>query len=59
MVKLLSLALGVAATLGLAAGPKTDRWLSSAQFETVSTLTTGAVLLVLATAARRQLVRKD
>ena len=59
MVKFMSLALAVAATLGLAAGPRTGLGLSSAQFETLSTLTTGAVLLVLATAARRQPVRKD
>ena len=58
MVKFMSLALAVFATLWLAAGPKTVLWLSSAQFETISTLTTGAVLLVLASAARRQAVRK-
>jgi hypothetical protein len=55
----MSLALAVFATLGLAAGPQTGLWLSSSQFETVSTLTTGAVLLVLASAARRQAVRKN
>ena len=59
MVKFMSLAFAVVAALGLAAGPKTGHWLSSAQFETVSTLTTGAVLLVLASAARRQPVRKN
>jgi len=59
VVKFMSLAFAAAATLGLAAGPRTGHWLSSAQFETVSTLTTGAVLLVLATAARRQTVPKD
>ena len=59
MVKFMSLALAVFATLGLAAGPNTGLWLSSSQFETVSTLTTGAVLLVLASAARRQAVRKN
>ena len=58
MVKFMSLALAAAATLGLATGPKTGLWLSSAQFETISTLTTGAVLLVLATAARKRLLRK-
>ena len=59
MVKFMSVALAAAATLGLAAGPRSALWLSSAQFETVSTLTTGAVLLVLAAAVRRQTVRKD
>jgi hypothetical protein len=59
VVKFMSLAFAMAATLGLAAGPKTGLWLSSAQFETVSTLTTGAVLLVLASLARRQIVRKN
>jgi hypothetical protein len=59
VVKFTSLALAIVATLGLTAGPRTGLWLSSAQFETVSTLTTGALLLVLATAARRQPVRKD
>ena len=54
----MSLTLAVAATLGLTAGPKTGLWLSSAQFETVSTLTTGVLLLVLATTARRQPIRK-
>ena len=58
-MKFMSLALLTAATLGLAAGPKTGLLLSSAQFETVSTLTTGAVLLVLATVARRQPLRKE
>ena len=58
MVKFMSLALAVAATLGLTAGPKTGLLLSSAQFETVSTLATGALLLVLATTARRQQLRK-
>ena len=55
----MSLALAVAATLGLAAGPRSALGLSSAQFETVSTLTTGAVLLMLAAAVRRPSVRKD
>ena len=59
MVKFMSLALAAAATLGLAAGPRSALGLSSAQFETVSTLTTGAMLLVLAAAVRRQTVRKD
>ena len=59
MVKFMSLALAAAATLGLAAGPKSGLGLSSAQFETVSTLATGAVLLVLAAAVRRQTVRKE
>lgn len=55
----MSLALAVAATLGLATGPNSALGLSSAQFETVSTLTTGAVLLGLAAAVRRQRARKD
>jgi hypothetical protein len=59
VVKFMSLALAVLATLGLAAGPGTGLRLSSAQFETLSTLTTGAMLLVLATAVRRQPVRKE
>lgn len=59
MVKFMSLAFAAVAALGLTAGPKTGLWLSSAQFETVSTLTTGAVLFVLAMAARRQPLREE
>ena len=59
MVKFMSLAIAVVATLGLAASPRSALGLSSAQFETVSTLMTGAVLLVVASAVRRQTVHKE
>jgi hypothetical protein len=59
VVKQMSLAFAVAATLGLAASPRTGLLLSSAQFETFSTLITGAVLLAVAISARKVAIRKD
>jgi hypothetical protein len=59
VVKETTLALAVIATLGLTAGPNTGLAISSAGFETLSTLMTGAVLLLLATVARRAPARKE
>jgi hypothetical protein len=41
------------ATLGLAAGPRTALGVATSGSEAVSALVTGAILLLLATAARR------
>ena len=59
MVKHTSLALAMLGTLGLAAGPNTAFGLGTSGSEPVSALVTGAVLLLLAAAARRAPVRKD
>jgi hypothetical protein len=59
VVKHTSLALAMLGTLGLAAGPNTAFGLGTTGSEPVSALVTGAVLLLLAAAARRAPVRKD
>jgi hypothetical protein len=53
VVKQISLALAVVGTLGLAAGPNTAFGMAAAGSEAVSALVTGAILLLLAAAARR------
>jgi hypothetical protein len=59
VVRHTSLALAVLGTLGLAAGPNTAFGLGTVGSEPVSALVTGAVLLLLATAARRTPARKE
>ena len=53
VVRHTSLALAMLGTLGLAAGPNTTFGLATAGSEPISALLTGAVLLLLAAAARR------
>lgn len=53
MVKQLTLAMAVVATLGLTTVPSTGSVISTASFETLSTFATGAVLWLVAVAARR------
>lgn len=59
MVRHTSLVLAIVGTLGLAAGPNTAFGFASVGSEPVSALVTGAVLLLLASAARRAPIRKE
>jgi len=59
VVKHLSLLLAIVGTLGLAAGPNAAFGLGTAGSEPVLALVTGAILLLLASAARRAPVRKE
>ena len=59
MVRHMALALAIVGTLGLAAGPNTAFGMATTGSEPVSALVTGAVLLLLASAARRAPVRKE
>jgi hypothetical protein len=59
VVKQTSLLLGIVAALGVTASPSSGLSISAAGFETLATLMTGAVLLMLATAARRAPARKE
>jgi hypothetical protein len=59
VVKHTFLVLAAIATLGVTASPNTGLAISAAGFETLSTFMTGAVLLLLATAARRTSARKE
>ena len=59
MVRHTSLALAMLGTLGLAAGPNTAIGMATSGSESVSALLTGAVLLLLAAAARRTPIGKE
>ena len=60
MVKQLSLVLATLATLGFAAAePSTALRMATSGSESVSALLTGAVLLLVASAARRAPARKE
>ena len=55
----MTLVLALAGTLGLAAGPSTGLGFVAGWSEAASTFVTGAVLLLLAAAARRVPARKQ
>ena len=59
MVRHTILALAIASTLGLAAAPSTAMEIAASGSEAFSALITGAVLLLLAAAAKRVPVRKQ
>jgi len=59
VLKVVTLALAVFATLGLAAGRNTPFGLATSGSEPASALITGAILLLLAAAARRAPVPKE
>ena len=58
-MKHVTLALALLGTLGLTAGPNTAFGISANGSEPVSALITGAVLLLVAAAARRAPARKE
>ena len=59
MVRHTILALAIASTLGLAAAPSTAIAMATSGSEPLSALITGAVLLLLAAAAKRVPARKQ
>ena len=59
VLKQASLGLAIVGTLGLATGPNSALTWATSGSEAVSALVTGAVLLLLAAAARRSPARKD